>query len=153
VELFRAEYGTSSPGHSSILSRLAEIICVQVLRIWIEQEAPSEPKWLQGLKDERIALTLQAIHTQPEHRWTVESLAASAGMSRTVFATRFKALLGESPMKYVSRWRMHRAITLMEQRTSNLKAVVEGSGYKSAASFRTNFKRYFGTLPRDYSRR
>ena len=59
--------------------------------------------WLRRLKDEQIALALQAIHRDPASRWTVESLATHAGMSRTVFATRFKALVGESPMAYVSR--------------------------------------------------
>ena len=153
VELFRAEHQASSPGRGSILSRLAEIVCVQALRIWIEQMPPESKGWLRGLKDERIALALQAIHKDPGCRWTVASLARQAGMSRTVFATRFKALIGESPMEYVSRWRVHRAIGLLERDGSSLKSVVEASGYRSAATFRLNFKRQFGKLPSDYRRR
>jgi AraC-like DNA-binding protein len=152
VELFRVEHQTPSPGRGSVLSRLAEIVCVQALRIWVEQMPPESKGWLQGLKDERIALALQAIHKDPGCRWTVEALARQAGMCRTVFATRFKALIGESPMKYVSRWRMHRAVGLLE-RNSGLKSVIEASGYKSAATFRASFKRQFGQLPSDYKRR
>jgi AraC-like DNA-binding protein len=153
IELFRAEHQASSPGRGSVLSRLAEIVCVQALRIWVEQMPPESKGWLQGLKDERIALALHAIHKDPGCRWTVASLARQAGMSRTVFATRFKALIGESPMEYVSRWRVHRAIQLLEQDGVSLKSVVEASGYKSAATFRVNFKRQFGKLPSDYRRR
>jgi AraC-like DNA-binding protein len=153
IDLFRAEHQASSPGRGSVLSRLAEIVCVQALRIWIEQMPPESKGWLQGLKDERIAVALQAIHKDPGCRWTVASLARRAGMSRTVFATRFKALIGESPMEYVSRWRVHRAIGLLERDGVSLKSVVEASGYKSAATFRMNFKRQFGKLPSDYRRR
>lgn len=153
VEFFRAEHQTPSPGRGAVLSRLAEIVCVQALRIWIEQMPPESKGWLQGLKDERIALALQAIHKDPGRRWTVEALARQSSMSRTVFATQFKALIGESPMKYVSRWRMHRAIGLLERDRGCVKSVVDASGYRSAATFRANFKRQFGRLPSDYCRR
>jgi AraC-like DNA-binding protein len=152
VSLFLAEYQAQSPGRSSILSRLAEIICMQALRIWIEQMPADMKGWIQGLKDEQISLALQAIHRDPGERWTVALLARQAGMSRSVFAARFKALVGESPMAYLSRWRMHRAIGLLEDGTGNLKSVVEASGYKSPTTFRDAFRRHFGMLPSDYRR-
>ncbi len=152
VDMFMAEYRTQSPGRSSILSRLAETICIQALRIWIAQ-APAETKgWIQALKDEQVSQALQAIHTDPGQRWTVASLARQSGMSRSVFAARFKALVGESPMAYLSRWRMHRAIGLLEEGSGNLKSVVEASGYKSPTTFRDAFRRHFGMLPREYRR-
>ncbi len=153
VELFQAEQQAPSPGRGAVLSRLAEIILVQAVRLWSEQIPPESKGWLQGLKDERIAPVLRAIHRDPGCQWTVKALARHAGMSRTVFATRFKALTGESPLKYVSRWRMHRAIGLLGRDGRNLKSVVEASGYKSAATFRVNFQRQFGMLPSDYRRR
>ena len=150
IELFRAEYLTRLRGRSSVLARLVEMISVQALRIWIEQ-MPSEIRgWIQALKDDRIALTLQAIHRDPGHRWTVASLARHANMSRTVFATRFKLLVGHSPMEYVSLWRMHRAVVLLEGGARNLKAVADASGYRSTTTFRANFRRRFGMLPSDY---
>jgi AraC-like DNA-binding protein len=152
VEQFRIEYQTRMPGRSSVLSRLAEIVCVQVLRIWIQQMPADMKGWVQGLKDERVAMALQAIHKDPGQRWTVASLAREAGMSRSVFAARFKALVGESPMEYLARWRMHRAIGLMEENAGNLKLVVEASGYKSPTTFRDAFRRHFGMLPREYRR-
>src|SRR5262249_40063318 len=135
------------------LGRLAEFICIESLRSWIEQ-MPAELKgWLLVLKDEGIATAVQAVHEHPEQRWTVESLAHTAGMSRSVFAARFKALVGESPMEYVSRWRMHRAVGLLEQGAGSLKSVIEASGYKSPTTFRTNFKRQFGIPPHEYDKR
>ena len=150
VNLFHAEYQAPSPGRGAVLSRLAEIVLLQAVRLWAEQ-MPSESKgWLSALKDQRLAMVLHAIHKDPDYRWTVESLAKHAGMSRTVFATRFKALVGESPMEYVSRWRMHRAIDLLAHERASVKAIVEASGYKSAATFRENFKRQFGAQPSSY---
>ena len=152
VHQFRAEHRTRLPGRSSILARLAEVVFVQTLRIWVEQIPPETKGWVQGLKDERIARALRAIHQTPGNRWTVSALAHEAGMSRTAFAAQFKVLLGESPMEYVSRWRMHYAVTLLENGATTLKSVVEASGYKSAATFRTTFKRHFGVLPRSFRR-
>jgi AraC-like DNA-binding protein len=153
IDLFRSEYWSTAPGRGSILSRLVEIVSVQALRIWIEQMPAESKGWLQGLRDERIAAALHAIHKKPGHRWTVASLAREAGMSRTVFSTRFKKLVGRSPMEYVSHWRMHHAVGLLDVPSENLKSVVEASGYKSDTTFRANFKRSFGILPSDYRRK
>lgn len=152
VELFLREYQASSPGRSTVLSRLAETICIQALRIWIEQTPADRKGWIQGLKDEQIAVALQAIHRAPGDRWTVASLARHAGMSRSVFASRFKELVGESPMVYLARWRMHRAVALLEEGTGNLKSVVEATGYRSPTTFRDAFRKHFGMLPSDYRR-
>lgn len=152
VELFRTEHQARSMGHCSILSRLSEIVCVQVLRIWMEQLPPDAKGLLKGLTDDRIGRALQAIHSEPARRWTVASLAHYCGMSRTGFAVRFKTLVGESPMVYVARWRMHHAVGLFEKGTGSLKRVVAAAGYKSRSSFRLNFKRQFGVLPREYQK-
>jgi AraC-like DNA-binding protein len=150
IALFRSEHDVSRPGRHSFLSRIAELVCVQVSR-YLFARAPRETKgWEKALDDERIELALRAIHRDPARGWTVESLAREAGMSRTAFATRFKLLVGESPMEYLTRWRMNRAANLLNRGASNLKAIVEASGYKSASAFRRHFKRRFGVLPGDY---
>jgi AraC-like DNA-binding protein len=154
VDLFIAEHRAHSSGRGSLLCRLAEIVLVQALRLWIERMPPdSNAGLLRGLRDAQIARALQTIHQNPEFRWTVESLARQVGMSRTVFATRFKTLVDESPMQYVSRWRMHRAAGLLEGSRVSLKSLAVASGYRSAATFRTNFKRQFGRPPSEYRRR
>src|SRR5262249_36099850 len=86
VELFRTEHDARTPRSRSVLSRLAEIVCVQALRVWMEQVPRDRKGWVQGLKDEQISMALQAIHKDPGHRWTVASLAHQVGMSRTMFA-------------------------------------------------------------------
>jgi AraC-like DNA-binding protein len=148
IELFRGEHRRHSPTRS-VLSRVAEILCVQALRCWAARLPRVTKGWQQGLQDERIAAALKAIHRNPGARWTVESLAHESGMSRTSFATKFRDMVGESPMEYVSRWRMHRAARLLDQGVS-LKSVIEITGFKSAAAFRSRFKERFGVLPRAY---
>jgi AraC-like DNA-binding protein len=150
IELFHGENETESLGQASILRRIAEIVCIQAIRIWLDQLPSASRGWLRGLKDEQLAKALQMIHAKPDMRWTVELLAREACLSRTVFATRFKALVGESPMKYLCRWRMYRAVTLLEQQHVTLKALVQASGYKSSSTFRTNFKHKYGMMPSEY---
>ena len=100
-----------------------------------------------------LAKVLRAMHADIRTGWTVAGLAKLAGMSRSAFASHFKALLGESPMSYVSRWRMHRAASLLDNDRNTLKSVVKASGYTSEAAFRLTFKRRFGLVPREYRRR
>src|SRR5262249_53671906 len=141
-----------SVGRSAVLSHLTQIICIQALRIWIDRIPLESKGWLRGLTDPRIALALQAIHHDPGRHWTVASIAREAGMSRTMFAVRFKALMGQSPIEYVSRWRVHQALSLLEQDGEKLKSVIAACGYKSATAFRIHFQRHVGMLPSDYPR-
>jgi AraC-like DNA-binding protein len=153
IDLFVAEHRGSVPGRGAVLRRLAEIVIVQAVRLWIGQLTAGATRWHQAFRDERIARAVLAIHRDPGSRWSVDSLAHHAGMSRTVFATQFKTLVGESPMRYVSRRRMHQAAELLEQNRASLKSVVAATGYQSAAAFRASFKRRFGQRPNDYRRR
>jgi AraC-like DNA-binding protein len=152
VDLFRAEHLRRSVGHSAVLSHLTQIICIQALRVWIDGMPPDSKGWLRGLTDPHVALALQAIHRDPGHHWTVGSLARQAGMSRTMFALRFKAAVGHPPMEYVARWRMHQALNLMEHGGEKVKSVVAACGYKSATAFRIHFERHVGMRPSDYRR-
>jgi AraC-like DNA-binding protein len=153
IDLCREEQRMRSAGHRSIVTRLVEVMYVQALRMWIEHLPPEQKGWLRGLKDPQLALALDAIHDNPGFRWTVEALAREARMSRTVFAERFKTVIGEPPMDYVARWRMHCAVGLLERGEASLKSVAAAFGYKSRTSFRSNFKRQFGVLPSDYRKR
>ena len=85
--------------------------------------------------------------------WTVESLAEAAGMSRSAFAARFKELLGQTPMEYVTEWRMQKAMQLLEERDKKLIDVARSVGYESDAAFSKAFKRVVGANPGQYLRR
>jgi AraC-like DNA-binding protein len=85
--------------------------------------------------------------------WTVESLAEAAGMSRSAFAARFKELLGQTPLEYVTEWRMQKAIQLLERRDKKLPEVARLVGYESDAAFSKAFKRVVRANPSEYLRR
>jgi AraC-like DNA-binding protein len=85
--------------------------------------------------------------------WTVESLAEAAGMSRTAFAVRFKELLGQTPLEYVTEWRMQKAMQLLQRRDKKLIDVARSVGYESDAAFSKAFKRVVGANPGEYLKR
>ena len=115
---------------------------------------PSRSKgWLRAIFDPQLGTALSALHDKVNAPWTVESLAESAGMSRSAFAARFKELLGQTPLEYVTEWRMQKAIQLLEQRDKKLIDVAQSVGYESDAAFSKAFKRVVGANPREYLKR
>ena len=146
VRMLATESSGTSPGRNTILNRLAEVAFIQLIRSWIEDRAPGEGGWLRALADPQIAVALDAIHAQPGASWTVASLADRAGMSRSAFASRFKSLVGETPLEYLTRWRMQRAADLLAADVPVKQAVVS-SGYTSEAAFRIAFRKWAGVAP------
>ncbi len=153
VRLLAVESAGSTPGRTTILNRLAEVVFIQLIRSWIETREGRDSCWLHALTDPQLAGALEAIHAEPAARWTLESLATRARMSRSSFAARFKDVVGETPMEYVTRWRMHRAASLLDSSDLPLKEIVATSGYASEAAFRTVFKRWAGESPGSYRER
>jgi AraC-like DNA-binding protein len=100
-----------------------------------------------------MGTALSAIHGRVNTPWTVESLAEAAGMSRSAFAARFKELLGQTPLEYVTEWRMQKAMQLLGQRDKKLIDVARSVGYESDAAFSKAFKRVVGANPGEYLRR
>ena len=100
-----------------------------------------------------MGTALSAIHDRVNTPWTVESLAGAAGMSRSAFAARFKKLLGQTPLEYVTEWRMQKAMQLLQQRDKKLIDVARLVGYESDAAFSKAFKRVVGANPGGYLKR
>jgi AraC-like DNA-binding protein len=153
VRLIAAESTGSSPGRTTILDRLAEVAFIQLIRVWLESLPAGEGGWLRALTDHQLAGAIEAIHSEPGSSWTVASLASRASMSRSAFAGRFKNLVGETPLEYLTRWRMQRAAGLLESDDVPLKEIVASSGYTSEAAFRTVFKKWVGESPGSYRAR
>jgi transcriptional regulator GlxA family with amidase domain len=107
---------------------------------------------LRAIFDPQISSALKSMHENVEHRWTVESLAAASGMSRSAFAVRFKELVGETPLEYLTNWRMQRATGLLQKGDKKLFDVAKSVGYDSDAAFSKAFKRVLGVPPREYRR-
>jgi transcriptional regulator GlxA family with amidase domain len=107
---------------------------------------------LRAIFDPQIGAALKSMHEKVEYPWTVESLAAACGMSRSAFAVRFKHLVGETPLEYLTSWRMQKATRLLQKGDKKLFEVAKSVGYYSDASFSKAFKRAFGVAPREYRR-
>jgi AraC-like DNA-binding protein len=147
-----AEIEAEQPGHETVVSRLADVLFVQALRAHMSSRS-GESGWLRALVHPRIGAVLQRVHEQPQAPWTLAKLARRAGMSRSVFAERFKALVGEAPLAYVTRWRMHRAMTLLRERDASLADVARAVGYETDSAFGKAFKRRVGLTPGEFRRK
>jgi len=142
-----AEVAAAKPGHTAIVKRLSEIVFVQTVRAAADQ--PGELlRPLAGYFDPKISRALHALHHAPERAWTVASLAAAAGMSRTRFAVRFQQLVGVPPLGYATQWRMQQARRLLEDSSRTVLAVANQVGYVSESSFSRAYSKYYGSPPR-----
>lgn len=134
------------PGSSLMISRLIDLLVIRTLRSWAASEA-NRAGWLAGLAEERIGRVLAAIHADPFKRWTVEGLAAVAAMSRSIFAERFTAAVGEPPLRYLSRWRLTIAADMLRSGGLKVTEAAYKTGYASDAVFSRAFKSHFGYAP------
>jgi len=146
LDLLAWEMGEARPGAFVAKESLATLVLVQALRIHLAS-APQPEGWLRAMGDRRIAAALSALHADVPRRWTVESLAAVAGMSRTAFATRFKELLGAAPLEYLTGWRMTLARRSLQQGSAPLADIAEQVGYLSETAFSAAFRRAHGESP------
>ncbi|WP_348071698.1 AraC family transcriptional regulator [Polaromonas sp.] len=153
LQLLAMETVQRGLGSGLIVSRLADIIFVQVVRAHIEALDPeTESGWLAALSDRRIGPALHLMHKDVASNWTVEALAAAVGMSRSAFALRFKHKVGQSPLDYLTRWRMFRAGHMLRHTSKPLVEVACSVGYESEAAFNKAFKRSTGAAPGAYRR-
>lgn len=134
------------PGSSLMISRLIDLLVIRTLRSWAASEA-NRVGWLGGLAEERIGRALAAMHADPFKRWTVEMLASVAAMSRSIFAERFTAAVGEPPLRYLSRWRLTIAADMLRSGGLKVTEAAYKTGYASDAAFSRAFKSHFGYAP------
>lgn len=153
LDRMRRELVQARPGANLLLQTLAHLMLVEALRIYLEQESGRGVGWLFALGDPKIAPAITAIHAKPGERWTLPLLARSAGMSRSKFAQRFKAVCGWPPIDYLKRWRMMLACDRLIAGRETTTAIALSLGYESEAAFSTAFKRIMGASPREYARR
>jgi AraC-like DNA-binding protein len=140
---------TERPGLGSgvVVSGLADILFVQAIRSHLTDAGEDDVGWLAALSDRRIGAAMRALHAGPAEPWTVEKLAAVANMSRSAFAARFKARLGEAPLEYLTRWRMFRAGVLLRRTERSLGEIANQVGYESDAALSKAFHRVVGMAP------
>jgi AraC-like DNA-binding protein len=144
----------SEPGAEIAVRRLADLLLIQALRAHITTTEGNQERtgWLHALADSQIGAALNSMHKRIEHPWTVASLASEAGMSRSAFAQRFKKLMSETPLEYLTRWRMYRGSDLLRESDRKLADVAQAVGYDSDGAFHKAFKRVLGIAPGEYRR-
>ena len=142
-----AEIAEAQPGYRAVLARLAELLYVDVLRRYAHHLPVGQTGWLAGLNDPQVGRALRLLHQDPAHAWTVETVARAAGVSRSSLALRFTELIGESPMHYLTAWRMHLARQMLQENRFTIPEVAARVGYHSEAAFNRAFKRAAGAPP------
>jgi len=151
VEPLITEVLDMRPGSETVVSRLMDVLFIQVLRTWLSEQA-GRPNWLSALNDSRIGPMLASIHERPEHAWTIEQLAAKVRLSRSRFSALFSRVVGESPGSYLTRLRMQRASRLLREHQSSIADIALAVGYESESSFNKAFRRQFGQTPGKHRR-
>lgn len=140
------------PGGAGVLAKLAELLFIEVLRLYMNEQSEGRTGWLAGVGDRIVGAALNALHKSPAHAWTLDELARTAGTSRSVLAERFAHLVGSSPMHYLTQWRMLLAANLLRRSNAPLASVAEDVGYQTDTAFSRAFRREFGSPPAAWRR-
>ena len=147
-----AEARSPRPGGAGVLAKLAEVLFIEVLRLYVNQQSEGRIGWLAAVGDRIVGAALNQLHARPAHTWTVDELAREAHTSRSVLAERFQALVGSSPMQYLTQWRMLLAANLLTRSNAPLARIAEDVGYQTDTAFSRAFRREFGSPPATWRR-
>jgi AraC-like DNA-binding protein len=152
LERLMQELREPRPGGILIAQHLAYMMLVQALRLHLEEGLNGGVGWLFALADKQMSAAMNAMHEDPAHGWTIQKLGERAGMSRSTFALKFKQTVGDSPMEYLTRWRMLLAGDKLANSSDPISVIAPSLGYESESAFSTAFKRVMGCSPRQYGR-
>jgi len=142
-----AETGEERPGGAAVLSKLSEVLFVETLRRYVAQWPEGRTGWLAGARDPELGRALALMHRRPSHPWTLADFARESGVSRSVFAERFRHVLGAPPMAYLTTWRLQLGARMIRSTGMSIAQVAAEVGYESEAAFNRAFKRAFGAPP------
>ncbi|MEO8620760.1 MAG: AraC family transcriptional regulator [bacterium] len=147
-----AESKLRRPGGASLLTRMAELMFVEIVRRYIESSPTHHAGWLAGLRDPVVGPVLALLHEDPARAWTLAELAREAATSRTVLAERFSDVVGVPPMQYLAQWRLQLAAEQLANGAEKVAAIGARVGYESEAAFSRAFKRATGDSPAAWRR-
>ncbi len=147
LQFMAAEAIATRPGGEAVVTRLADVLVIQAIRAWIDNNPAAQTGWLGAMQDKQIGQAMALVHRDPARAWTLDLLAAQVAMSRSSFAARFTSLTGVSAMHYVTRWRMQLALACLKEKEIALSDLAARVGYQSEAAFGRAFKRFMGFSP------
>jgi len=145
-----SESASERPGQGVALSRLTEVLFVEVLRSWIKSLRPGEGGWLGAMADPHIGPALQLIHERPDRPWTLGDLGQSVGLGRSAFSDRFTRLVGQPMYRYLLARRMAEAAFLLETSDEGIARIASRVGYETTTAFSKVFHRHHGQSPGRY---
>src|SRR5262249_51748464 len=137
----------SGPGGEAVVAKLSELLFIETLRRYIGTLPNDQTGWLAGVRDVEVGKALALLHRKPAHPWTIASLASEAGTSRSVLAERFRRYLSETPIAYLTRWRLQLGAQMLTSTSSSVAEIAAEVGYESEPAFNRAFKREFGLPP------
>jgi AraC-like DNA-binding protein len=153
VELVAREVGERNAGARSATARLIDLLLIAAIRRWLETlKSDEEPSWLTALGDPVIGRALATLHERPGERWTLDLLAREAHVSRATLARRFTETVGDPPLAYLARWRMHLAAHRLKNSDDTIDTIAREVGYTSEFAFSRAFARHRGAPPGRYRR-
>jgi AraC-like DNA-binding protein len=152
IDLAMTEIRTPHAGGESIRLSLCELMFVELLRRHLETLSSDEPGWLAGLRDPKVGRALAVLHAEPSRDWTLDALARATGVSRSVLAERFARCVGETPMRYLTLWRMQLAARMLVDGATKVAAIGEQVGFRSESAFSRTFKKVTGLSPTEWRR-
>ena len=147
--LLRAETNNIGVGAEGVIARLSDILVITAMRQYLDELSDDKVGWIGALEDARIGNALKVIHEAPEHHWSLEEIAQKVGMSRTSFAQQFKRLVGNTPMEYLTEWRMSLAYSKLQLSKDSILSIALDIGYQSEAAFSRAFKKTIGQSPNE----
>ncbi|HET6413419.1 MAG TPA: AraC family transcriptional regulator [Anaeromyxobacter sp.] len=153
LKVAESEARRPRPGGEAVLARLSELMFVEIVRRHLESLPVDRSGWLSGLRDPHVGKVLAVLHARPGYPWTIDALGREAGISRSTLTERFTAMVGEPPMRYLTRWRMQVAAGLLAQTHDGIAAIGARVGYASEAAFNRAFKKMVGVPPAIWRRR
>lgn len=152
LEVLEQEMRVEAPGQRALLDRLFDALLISTLRAWFAARADEAPGWFRASRDPEVGAALELLHREVARPWSVDELAARVGLSRATLARRFTQVLGESPMAYLTSWRLALAADRLRSSDATVAAVARQVGYGTPFSFSAAFKRVYGTSPQEYRR-
>jgi AraC-like DNA-binding protein len=153
LELLAQELGATGAGTRSAISRLIELLLIGAIRRWAQSDdALAAPSWLTALTEPTAATAVSLIHDRPQEPWTLDRLAQEANVSRATLVRRFNAAVGEAPLSYLIRWRMHLAAERLKYTDEPVGSIARSLGYRSEYAFNRAFARERGRPPGRYRR-
>jgi AraC-like DNA-binding protein len=147
LEAMEREARGERAGYAGILARLADVISAFIVRAWVECGCGDANGWVAALRDPRLGRVIAALHRDPGRDWTLAELAAEMGSSRSVFAERFLAVTGVTPVRYLTELRMRLAVQWIGRDRMPIETAAHRLGYGSHAAFSRAFKRVMGHPP------